>query len=303
MLKRFLGQNIFITKYIATSTSFSITTHADIDLHYLVDSNQLQLLLILQPPQSYQTQQLSSEQSFHPGSWQVYLLIFCNNLLYIPSTTDLRNTIMPNRYVYMYWIKRKTRGQVLYLVYILYFGMVYVICVTGMQFCVGYVYWKACDLRKTQHSRCIHKICNFQKNWNSLCALLIRLCKITQINHEPKSDNDVSYIVSDVGIDNILYSACQYQLLSSSVPQHYQSYHTRQLSSVQTLHPKWVRYYVRPQIHTQHQHTLFCRFTSAPASTSSTTASVPHSPEPKIRAVSPFCVMTDNQSIHLIPTR
>ena len=51
-----------------------------------------------------------------------------------------------------------------------------------------------------------------------------------------------------------------------------------------------------------HQHTCFCRFTSAPAFTSSTTASVPH-PEAMVRAVSPNCVMTDSQSIHLILTR
>ena len=49
---------------------------------------------------------------------------------------------------------------------------------------------------------------------------------------------------------------------------------------------------MRPQIHTQHQHTLFCKFTSAPAFTSSTTASVPHCPEAKIRAVSPPCMCT-----------
>ena len=42
--------------------------------------------------------------------------------------------------------------------------------------------------------------------------------------------------------------------------------------------------------YTKHQHTLFCRFILAPASTSATTASVPHSSEAKIRAVSPSCV-------------
>lgn len=54
---------------------------------------------------------------------------------------------------------------------------------------------------------------------------------------------------------------------------------------------------VRPQIHTQYQHTLFCRFRSAPAFTISTTASVPHCPEAMIRAVSPSYVVT--QTIYL----
>ena len=47
---------------------------------------------------------------------------------------------MPNRYIYA--IKhetrvRYTRGRVLYSVYVLYLGMLYVICVTGMQFIVA----------------------------------------------------------------------------------------------------------------------------------------------------------------------
>ena len=45
---------------------------------------------------------------------------------------------MPNRYVYA--IKhetRRARGRVLYSVYVPYLGMLYVICVTGMQFMVA----------------------------------------------------------------------------------------------------------------------------------------------------------------------
>ena len=79
---------------------------------------------------------------------------------------------MPNRYVYT--IKHETRG--LYSAYVPYLGMLYVICVTGIQFMVAMY---------TEIARVIlhlykHQLAGTLYNIKCVAALLIRPCKVTQ---------------------------------------------------------------------------------------------------------------------------
>ena len=85
---------------------------------------------------------------------------------------------MPNRYVYA--IKHETRGHiglVLYSVYVPYLGMLYVICVTGMQFMVAMY----TDKRVVLHLLDKHQLAGTLYNIKCVAALLIHPRKVTQI--------------------------------------------------------------------------------------------------------------------------